>query len=250
MLRVRDLSIRRGGRILVKRVSLQLAAGGVLAVLGPNGAGKSSLLLALAGLLPAQGGSIELAGRPLPATSRRAIAALIAWQGELPPTDFGLTVEQRLRLANAEAEGMAAALAQLDLDGMQGRTLAELSAGERQRVELAAVMLRDCPIWLLDEPTAHLDLKHQAAWLAIMRREAGRGRAIAVVLHDINQAASVATKALLVYGDGRASYGGSGALLAPDSLARLYGVPLVCLRDTAGRSVLIPDVAGGDDEKA
>lgn len=248
MLTARDLRISRGGRELIAGLGLKLAAGEILAVLGPNGAGKSSLLLALAGMLPADG-EVLLAGKPLAQMSRREIAAKIAWQGELPPTEFGLTVAQRLKLAAPAAGDMTPVLKQLDLTGMQRRPLGAMSSGERQRLELAAVMLRNCPVWLLDEPTAHLDLRHQAAWLHIMRRQALRGRAIVVVLHDVQQAVSVATSAVLIDGHGQALYGRAEIMLTSARLSRLFGVPLLELAHE-GRRVLIPDVAGGSDETA
>lgn len=248
MLTIRDLGIHRGGRELFRGLQLTLAPGEVLVVLGPNGVGKSSLLLALAGMLPATG-EIALAGKALATMSRREIAAQIAWQGELPPTEFGLTVAQRLWLAAPEAADMTTVLRQLDLADMCHRPLGEMSSGERQRVELAAVMLRDAPIWLLDEPTAHLDLKHQAAWLTMMRRQAAEGRAIVVVLHDVQQAASVATSVVLIDVHGGASFGTAEAMLTPARLSALYGVRLLQWKH-AGRRLLIPDVAGGGNETA
>jgi ABC-type cobalamin/Fe3+-siderophores transport systems, ATPase components len=225
-MRVKDLGIERGGRRLFAGLGFELPAAQIVVVLGPNGAGKSSLLLALLGLVP-HAGDIELQGKPLHEYSRAEIARRMAWQGELPPAEFGLTVEQRLRLAaGAEGAALAPAAAAMDVEDLLGRTLGELSAGERQRVELAALMLRDTPLWLLDEPTVHLDLRHQAACLAMLRRQASRGRSILVVLHDLRQAVSIADGVVLLDGRGNAVAGKADALLTRERLQDVFQVRL------------------------
>ena len=238
VLELNGVAVGRGGRRLVQGLDMAVRPGRITVIMGPNGAGKSSLLLAMAGMIPAAG-EIELAGRLFSSYSRQEIANLIAWQGELPPTEFGLNVAQRLGLAAIEADGetIAGAAAAMQVDGLLDRPLGALSSGERQRVELAALMLRDVPLWLLDEPTAHLDLRHQLGCLAMLKKEAGRGRAIVVVLHDIPQAAAVADDVLL-FGDEGVAAGEASAILSRERLQRVFGVALQA--DT-----LLPDYGGG-----
>ncbi len=235
LLRVSGLSLERGGRRLIDGLDFTLDTGQVCAVLGPNGAGKSSLLLALAGLIPLAG-KIDLKGRPLSAYRRAELVRLLAWQGELPGTEFGLTVRQRMELAadgsNADVDACAAGM---EMGDLLARPLGELSAGERQRAELAALMLRDVPLWLLDEPTAHLDLRHQVLCIDMLRHQRAAGRAILVVLHDLQQAMAVADHVILVDGQGRAEYREAG-MIDTERLSRLYGTPL-----TGRGGVLAPD---------
>jgi len=244
LLTVAGLSLVRGGRELLHGLDFELSPGRVTVVLGPNGAGKSSLLLALAGMLEAEAGSVLLNDRSLDSFTRSELACVIGWQGEMPPTEFGLSVEQRLMLAiqgglnategSLRREGVCEAM---ELIALRQQTLGELSSGERQRVELAAMMARDCPLWLLDEPCAHLDIRHQAAWLQIMRSKAGEGKAMLVVLHDVQQASAIADDVILIHGDGRVSCGEAGSLLRPDVLRDLFHTDLQLLD---GR-VLVPD---------
>jgi len=246
---VSGLALRRGGRCLIDGLDFHLDAGRIAVVLGPNGAGKSSLLLALAGMLEVDTGEISLEGRPLVAYSRKALASVIAWQGSMPPGEFGLTVEQRLRLAmdaamdspEAEAERIAACRS-LDLLSLRHRPLGVLSSGERQRVELAAMLVRDCPVWLLDEPCTHLDIRHQAAWLGLMRARADEGKAVLAVLHDVQQAAAVADDVILIYGDGRVQTGPADSLLKPEILGGLFQARLL----QPDAHVLVPDYRGGE----
>ncbi len=219
-----SLQLVRGGRVLVEELDLSFSSGCTWAVLGPNGSGKSSLLFALSGELAPAAGEVHLDGKPIRAWSPRRRAERIAWQGELPSADFGFTVAERLGAAPARSRAPEAALERLDLGGLEDRRLNELSSGERQRVELAALWLRDAPIWLLDEPTAHLDLCHQVRWLEILQEEAAIGRTIVIVLHDLSQAHAVADRAVVLFGDGHTQCGAAEALLEPGLLLRLYGV--------------------------
>jgi len=224
---ISDLAIKRGGKVLLSGLNCAICAGEAVVVLGPNGAGKSSLLLALAGLLYAAD-SISIHGENLSGISRSERARLIAWQGDLPPTEFGLTVAQRLELA-AETAGaeISNVATSMDITALLKKPLGKLSSGERQRVELAALMLRDTPIWLLDEPTAHLDLKHQVQCLNMFRDQAAQGRAIVTVLHDLQQASSIADRVILIDGRGGVQYGSAGKMLDIAKLSGLFGTPLL-----------------------
>ena len=236
LLNISKLSVTRGGRTLLSGLDCSLHAGEVVVVLGPNGAGKSSLLLALAGLIPA-GGDVALQGRGLSSYGRDELSRNIAWQGDLPPTEFGLTVRQRLELAAGETrEGIEEAASAMDVAPLLHRPLGELSSGERQRTELAALMLREAPIWLLDEPTAHLDLKHQIHCIKLIREQQKRGRAMMVVLHDMQQAMAIADHLILVDGKGGAEYGEAKRLFASQRMSRLFDAPVIMQG-----SVLIPE---------
>jgi len=236
LIQLSNLSVERGGNTLLTELNCTINAGEVVVVLGPNGAGKSSLLLALAGLIPASG-SIDLLGKPLASYSRNALSRKIAWQGALPPTEFGLTVRQRLELAADEESNKITSIADaMDIAPLLMRPLGELSSGERQRTELAALMLRDTPIWLLDEPTAHLDLKHQIQCMQILKEQRNSGRAVITVLHDIQQAMAVADFLILIDGKGGAEYGTAKQLFSNHTLSQLFDAPVV-----REGSVLVPD---------
>lgn len=249
MLQVDGLGLRRGGRWLFRELSLEAEAGHVTVVMGPNGAGKSSLLFALAGILPADAGSIRVNDRKLTGCSRAEIARLVAWQGEFPPAEFGLTVHARLSLAVPasleDGQGRLDAVGrEMELIGLSDSSLGALSSGERQRVELAALMLRDSPVWLLDEPAAHLDLRHQAAALAMLRREAGQGRTIVVVLHDIQQAMSIADQVVLLGSDGCSHVGAADDMLHPDMLESIFNLPLERIEGADGKRHIVPRYEG------
>ncbi len=224
---IRGLSLVRGSRALFRGLNVEAVAGSVIAIIGPNGAGKSSFLMALAGMLEPVAGECVIQDQAVGGYSKAELATLVAWQGELPPTEFGLTVEQRLNLAGTgDADSFQHVIKEMDIDALLSRNLAELSSGERQRVEIASVMLRDCPLWLFDEPTSHLDLQHQVTCMKMFRTEAQKERVIVTVLHDIQQAASVADQVILIDGKGGAECGDVKAMMKAEKLESLFNVKL------------------------
>ncbi|MDQ7002877.1 MAG: ABC transporter ATP-binding protein, partial [Ghiorsea sp.] len=146
----------------------------------------------------------------------------------LPPSEFGLTVLQRLTLsAEGDAEkNINHALDFMELNALKHRALGDLSSGERQRVEIAATMVRDNPIWLMDEPTAHLDMKHQVDCLKLIKQQAKQGRLIITVLHDLQQAAGVADRVVLFDGCGGVSVGTAKDILIAARLEPVFKVKL------------------------
>ena len=227
MIKAQNLNLKRADKQLITSLSMQAKQGDVVVVLGPNGAGKSTLLLALSGLHTDFSGKITLQGKALNTYTHLELAANIAWQGELPPTEFGLTVEQRLELAaHGATEKLKQALTYLELEALKHRALGELSSGERQRVEIAAMMVRDCPVWLMDEPTAHLDMKHQVDCLKLIKQQSVEGRLIITVLHDLQQAAAVADMVVLLDGKGGVQVGQAEDLLTTAQLEPIFEVKL------------------------
>jgi len=236
----RSLSVGRGGRNLIRGLDLRIGPGETWVVLGPNGSGKSTLLLTLAGVLQPEAGDVLLDGTGIGRLRPAERGQRVAWQGDLPSAEFGFSVRERLDLVPREERDPDAALRRLDLGGLEGRRLFELSAGERQRVELAALWLRDAPLWLLDEPTAHLDLRHQVTCLELLRDEARAGRSLVVVLHDLTQAHALADRGLLLGPEGTHQAGHAEELLQPATLERVFDTRLQVAQAPAG-PVLLPD---------
>jgi iron complex transport system ATP-binding protein len=242
LLEARNLTVSYEDRVAVANVSLTLDAGEITAIIGPNGAGKSTLLRALNGRIPAVAGSISLDGQPLARLSRRSISrriAVVAQEAELrfPVTVLEFVLGGRFAWASNAGWGWEtdhdlrvaqAVLRETELSDLSGRLMNELSGGERQRALMARALTTEAPILLLDEPTANLDLSHQAALLALVRTRCDRQAATAVVVtHDINLAAQFADR-ILVLKDGNAVYAGSPAeVLKAEILRDVFAVEVL-----------------------
>jgi ABC-type sugar transport system ATPase subunit len=179
VLRARGLSVKRGDRVVVDAVDLDVRRGEVVVLLGPNGAGKSTLLHALAGLIAPSGGELEADGRvaaalQAPALARRSVLANV----EAALSWWGVPREQRRARASA-------ALARLGAEHLADRHAGTLSGGEARRVHLARVLAVDAAVLLLDEPFAGLDAATRADLLydaASVLRDPSR--AVLVIVHD------------------------------------------------------------------
>jgi iron complex transport system ATP-binding protein len=239
MLEANEITVNYGARLAVSAVSLRLNAGEVTAIIGPNGAGKSTMLRTLNGGLESAAGEILLDGQALRAYSRRAIAnriAVVAQEADLrfPVTVFEFVLGGRYAWASTSGWGWETSrdvevalevLRETQLEELSSRLMNELSGGERQRAVLARALATEAAILLLDEPTANLDLAHQATILALVRSRCDRrGTAALVVTHDINLAAEFSNHILLMK-DGRSiAFGEPDEVLTPELLKELFAV--------------------------
>jgi iron complex transport system ATP-binding protein len=245
-----SLSVHAGTRELVRELSVQFAAGEVVAVLGRNGSGKTLTLATLAGLRQPAHGEVLLDGVPIAELSRRAVALRLG----LLPQDLEdafvtsaietVLIGRHPHLAlwqweTAEDERLAlAALAAVDMADLAARRTDTLSGGEQRRVAVAALLAQQPAIFLLDEPTNHLDPHHQLIVLGLFRQLANCGRTVITTLHDPTLAARFADRVLLLFGDGRWSLGPAATTLTTAALAALYLTPMIELGQD-GRRVFV-----------
>ena len=239
LLAARGLSVDIGGRQVVRGLDFDLTAGQRLAILGRNGAGKSTLLATLAGLRPPAAGRVDLGGSTYVELSPRAAALRRAWLGQTQADPFGSTVLETALTGRhphlgrwdwetqRDADLARGALATVGLADMEARQIHTLSGGERQRLAIATLLAQAAPLYLLDEPLAHLDLNHQMAVLELFAgaaRDCGAG--VVMVLHDPALAHRYCDRALLIDGDGQCELGAVDAVLTAEKLSALYGYRL------------------------
>jgi len=239
-----DLVLGYARSTVVHGVSVGLEAGVVTALIGPNGSGKSTVLRSLARLHPITTGSVELDGEDSAPLTARAFARRVTLLSQSRPHPSGLTVHDvvafgrhphRRRFAALSDDDRAAIQHALELTGtaaMTDRPVDQLSGGELQRVWLASCLAQDTGVLLLDEPTNHLDLRYQVETLDLVRDLADQhGTAIGVVLHDLNQTATVADRVVLLH-QGRVRASGDPAdVLREEHLAEVYGLGIDVTHD-------------------
>ena len=234
LLECRGLTISIGGRELVRELNFSAAAGSFTAVLGCNGAGKTLTMHALAGLRLPSSGEVRIAGKTPAQWPRRELARKLSLLMQATDDPFPATVLETVLIGRhphlqlwqwetpQDRQIAQRALAALDLSGFEARELNTLSGGERRRVAMAAVLVQQTDLLLLDEPLNHLDPHHQLDLLRLLRQEAGSGHAIVATLHDAGLAASFADQALLLFGDGSWLHGPSAKVMTEQNFSRLY----------------------------
>jgi iron complex transport system ATP-binding protein len=235
-LRAEGVARAYGARAVLASVDLVVRPGELVGLIGPNGAGKTTLVRLLSGVTPPDAGRVLLDGRPIGAWAPRERARSIAVVPQDPHVEFPFTVLEIVLMGRApylEGLGFATArdlaiargaLARLDLHGLEDRRLDALSGGERQRVFLARALVQEPRVLLLDEPTTHLDLRHQAAILEVVRDGVRRrGLAALAVLHDLNLAAVACDRLVLLAGGRVVAEGTAADVLRRDTIERAYG---------------------------
>jgi iron complex transport system ATP-binding protein len=237
VLALRGISAGYGGRPALRDVDLDVGAGEWVGVVGPNGAGKSTLLRLLTGVLEPTAGTIEVDGRPMAGLDREEVARRIAVVPQPASLPFSATVEAVVALGRlphedrlrgprpADRAAVAAAIDRVGLGRLVGRDVRELSTGERQLVLIAVAVAQAAPIIMLDEPTIHLDIRHQFDVMDLLSDLNARdGRTIVTVLHDLHLAAHRIPRIVLV-ADGRVVADGPAAdVLDADRIRSVFGV--------------------------
>lgn len=226
-----------GDRVALRDVDLRIPTGDRLAIVGPNGAGKSTILRLMTGLLTATAGDVRLGDRSIRGLSRDEIARRIAVVPQPSTLPFSASVEavvalgrlpheDRLRgLRDEDRAAVAAAIERVGLGRLAGRDVRELSLGERQLVLLAVAIAQAAPIVVLDEPTVHLDIRHQFDVMDLLADLNERdGRTIVTVLHDLHLATRRMPR-IVVVADGRiVADGPPDAALPGERIRSVFGV--------------------------
>ncbi|GHU78759.1 iron-enterobactin transporter ATP-binding protein [Clostridia bacterium] len=201
------------GREALSGISIAFARGRISAVIGPNGSGKSTLVKTAGGQLAPYGGKVTLDGEDVYSMPRRRLAKKVSC---LPQTRGIPDIIAETMVLHGRfpylgypriygARDKAAAVRAMERAGvlpLRSRKLSELSGGERQKVYIAMLLAQDTDAVFLDEPTTYLDIAHQFEVIGLIKQLRDRGKAVVMVLHDINQALTCADN-ISVMRDGR-----------------------------------------------
>ncbi len=201
-IRLQRVSHWYGNVVAVNDVTFGVGPG-VTGLLGPNGAGKSTLLGMIAGLLRPSAGEVSLLGRPAwrsPGVYRKVglVPEREAVPGYLSGLDFARYSARLHGLPDAEAAARRA-IAIVDLEAAAGRAIGTYSKGMRQRAKLAAALVHDPPVLLLDEPFNGMDPRQRLHMMALLRSMAAEGRTILFSSHILEEVERLAERVLVVY---------------------------------------------------
>jgi iron complex transport system ATP-binding protein len=226
-----------GGRVVLADVDVDIAAGERVCLIGPNGAGKSSLLHCLTGTAAGTTGTVRIDGLPLSEIGRERLArqlAVVPGHAVLP---FAMRVEEVVALGriphehpwtgarDADRAAVDAALLRVGIGHLRGRDARELSMGERQLLLVAMAVAQDGRVLILDEPTVHLDLRHQVEVMELLvDLNEHEGLTVLAVLHDLALAAHFFRRLLLLDGGRLVADGPPGEVLTDDRVRLVYRV--------------------------
>lgn len=232
---------------VISNINISFETGQFITLLGPNGAGKTTLLRTLSRHQPPLAGSIRVGEQPLEQLRQADLAkimAVVLTDKITPPlfTAFQFVALGRYphtgflgRLTDKDKDVVLTALAAVHADDLSHRDFADLSDGERQKVLVARALAQEPQILLLDEPTAHLDLKHRLEVMAILRNLC-RDKGITVIasLHDVDIAAKVSDRVALVKDGAITSWGSPEQILTSETVAVLYDFRTACFSHHLG----------------
>ncbi|HEX7183784.1 MAG TPA: ABC transporter ATP-binding protein [Thermoanaerobaculia bacterium] len=231
-----------GERTVLRDFELVAEPGTLTALLGPNGAGKSTALRALSRLLRPGKGAVTLDSRDIWRLPRRKFVRHVAFLPQTDATVWPMTVEQVVLLGRVphrgwflpyrseDREALRTALRQVELEDLWARSLNSLSGGERRRAMLARALAQDAQVVLLDEPGAHLDLRHQVELFDLLRRlSREQGVAVVLTVHDLNLASLFADRAILLSQGRTVAQGVPRDVLTPELIRETFGISVVAV---------------------
>jgi iron complex transport system ATP-binding protein len=237
------ITVAYGERTVVDRADLRIGTGERVALVGPNGAGKSTLLRAMTGVLPPRTGAVELLGEPIDRVHRRTLARTVAVVPEVADLPFAMPVDEVVALGRlpheppltglrpADTAAIDGAIERVGIGHLRHRNIRELSMGERQLVFIAVAVAQAAPILVLDEPTAHLDIRHQVDVMELLvelnRRD---GTTILAVLHDLALAAHFFPRVVVLAAGRVVADGPPSETLDADRIRDVFGVDPALVR--------------------
>ncbi len=255
MLEIKSLSVSYSDKEILRNIELKLSAGEILALVGPNGAGKTTLIRTVTGVLSRNGGSIKVNDHEIDDLSQNERSRYIAVVPQARDLPEFFTVYQTVMIGRTpylnwlgqpgekDHQAVRKALNLTQLDELSGRLVGDLSGGEQQRVLLARALAQDAKIWLMDEPTTHLDFRHQSRFMNVVETMVKeRQLAVLMVVHDLNTIACYADQVAILEGGRVVTCGKPGEVLTESTLSHVFNVPVhVITHPETGIPVILPD---------
>ena len=185
LIKIEQVSISRGGKRVIEQFSATIEPGKITAIIGPNGSGKSTLLSAIAGDLPISAGEITFDGRNLKEISVAEQSALRSVVLQNRNYWLSYSTRELIEMGQGPEELLRvdAVMQALDMKRFENQSVTTLSGGEAQRIEIARALIRDTPIYLLDEPLSAQDVASKARIIALLKGLRDKGKTVLVIAH-------------------------------------------------------------------
>jgi len=243
LLSVHGLTVSYAAHTVLRDVSFEVARGDLVVVLGPNGAGKTTLLRTIAKVVSPKVGTVLLDGHDIAKLPVRQLMKTLSVVPQSEGSVFSFTVQDIVAMGRTPHLSPLAPLSQkdwriireameaTDVWELKDRLFTELSGGEQRRVLIAKALAQEPQLLLLDEPTANLDLHYQLEVVELIQRlNRERGITVLAVLHDLNLAAMMGRRFILMHRGRIYAVGNADEVLTPQNIQQVYGVPVVVTR--------------------
>ena len=263
IIRLESLDFSYQKREIFSGLNLSVEEGEILAVIGPNSSGKTTLLKLIDGLLQPSRGRVLLRGRNLKNIPRSETARCIAVVPQAVEVPFSFLVAEIVLMGRAPYLGRFSwekekdlkttreAMALTDVAGLENRPFLELSQGEKQRVLIARALAQEAKIILLDEPTSHLDIKHQVEINELIRRlNREKNLTVVHVSHDLNLAAEYCHRMVLLHRGSVFSSGTPSAVITEENIQQVYETEVLVEKNALSGAPRITPLGKGRIENA
>jgi len=257
-----DIKISYGTRPVIRGISFEATEGKLTGLIGPNGCGKTTLIKGLTRILPLQSGCVFLNSHDLGKMKRDEVARLAAVVPQNPIIPDLFTAFEVVLMGRTPHLGLFKYEGARDMavvrDAMQAtqtdifaeRHVGELSGGEKQRLMLARALAQEPKILLLDEPTAHLDIKYQIETLELVHRLCReKNLAVIVALHDLNLAAQYCDLLVMLQNGLVHSCGAPSEVITARTIEEVYGAKVYVHLNPVNNLPFTAIIADKDREK-
>ncbi|MDP1880706.1 MAG: ABC transporter ATP-binding protein [Parachlamydiaceae bacterium] len=231
ILDLKNLSFIKNKKTLIKNFSFSFKQGNLYGILGPNGAGKSTLLKIISQLWKPTQGEIFWNNKNFKDCSRLEMSQIISCVPQNPNVQFDFSCLELVQmglyarpLSSKVFDSVEQALTQVDAWHLRHKNLSELSGGEKQRIFIARALVTDAPVILFDEPTTHLDLRHQLEIWQLLQQLAQQGKLPIVIAHDIQRAKHYCNELLIIHEGHLYQSGLSKNVLTSQVLENIFGL--------------------------
>jgi iron complex transport system ATP-binding protein len=245
---------------ILKGISFEAKRGDFISVLGPNGSGKTTLLRCISATLKPQTGSVYIDGANVHGMKSRDVAKNFAFVEQSSPLGYELSVRDLImlgrlphipRFASPSMKDVSAvdeALSVVEIKELADRQFDELSGGEKQKVLIALAIAQNTKVLLLDEPTAHLDMKAQLEIMTLLKRLCSEDRIVIMATHNVSSASHFSDKVLLLRDGEQVAFGPPDKIIREELIREVFGVGLSIakeMRENSEKKKRIHIICGG-----
>jgi iron complex transport system ATP-binding protein len=243
------IAVKYGKYKALDDISFEVGPGEVVSIIGPNGSGKSTIIKSIAQILQPVSGKIYVDGRDLSTIDITEVAKLIGYVPQnfhylfysnvMETVLLGRKPHIKWKVTQNDLDIVQKALENMGITSMAGKFMDELSGGEKQKVYIARTLAQQPQLYLLDEPTSNLDLKHQIEVLEITKRlTKEQDASMIVALHDLNLALKYSDKVAIMQKGRLYAFGKPEDVLTVENINSVYGVEAVVVESGYGKYIV------------